>query len=329
MTRRRGRTPVQVWGAGVALLVVAAACTSNSTGATTSPPASPTSPASAGPSSAVSPVADAQEDALATWANFWDVWARERAAEEPDLSSLEEIASADVVQQFEDQLELDRGSGFRVATEVESYPDVVEHVGDRALIAACTVTEETSEPEGGGAPVLQTFRRYYEAELRKDSDHWIVASLAPDASREDCIPAELEREVVAAYEAFWNALFTAADPPDPGHPQVSGTMAGEQHEVVVSLLSDLRDRGAALRGRPETHAEMIDLGIGRAVVRDCQLIPQDHGVYDLESGERQDDIPPVEPGQRDIRSAHLERTAGGWKVIELDGQTDVSCEFTS
>ena len=86
-------------------------------------------------------------------------------------------------------------------------------------------------------------------------------------------------------------------------------------------------RALRLRGRPETHPELSEFGLGTAVIVDCQALPDDWGAFDLASGEPRPDILEVVPGQRDARQTFLVMEDGRWKVALLRGSTNVECEF--
>ncbi len=46
----------------------------------------------------------------------------------------------------------------------------------------------------------------------------------------------------------------------------------------------------------------------------------------IETGERLDDIPAVRDGQLDLTSAVMVLEDGAWKVSDVQGQADVSCD---
>ena len=114
--------------------------------------------------------------------------------------------------------------------------------------------------------------------------------------------------------------------------RAAGSLAlvGGQAEdlVLAQRLADHQARGVALRGRPVLHPEMVEVrSPTELVILSCSEPASDYGVYDIDSGERLPDEPPVREGQRDLQSAVMVIEDDLWKVSDLQGQVDFACEF--
>ena len=105
-------------------------------------------------------------------------------------------------------------------------------------------------------------------------------------------------------------------------------MCIRDRSLIVDLLGDHQARGVALRGRPVLHPEVIEVrSPTELVILSCMEPATEYGVYDIESGERLDDVAPVRNGQRNLESAVMVLEDGVWKVSDLQGQVDFACEF--
>ncbi len=165
--------------------------------------------------------------------------------------------------------------------------------------------------------------------LERADSGWRVTSI--ETVSDHCVPVELDdtavAEIVAAYEEYWDRRPEFLDPPDPSSPVIDEVATGGTSEFLRDLAQRMLDEGAALRGRPETHPELSEFGLGTAVIVDCQGLPDDWGAFDLATSEPRSDILEVVPGQRDARQTFLVMEEGRWKVALLRGSTDVECEF--
>ena len=73
---------------------------------------------------------------------------------------------------------------------------------------------------------------------------------------------------------------------------------------------------------------MIEVrGLDEIVLLTCYEPSVEYGLYDIATGDRLDDEPPVRPGQRNLQSAVLILDGDTWKVSDLQGQADFPCEF--
>ncbi len=323
-----GRSPALgrgVVAVGLVCLSVFAACNRGSSGTEPTSPTSPDPPTtSVAPSTSTSvatatTVPDVTADVLAAWEGFWEAWAAVRASEDLDPAPLEAVADPGVVEGAVALFERQRQSGLgAVETEVVTHGEVTEVGAGEAMVEDCVLLSP-SFTESVGV--------WYQADLRDNGSGWLVADLRIRSSG-GCVPGEMARDAIAAYEAYYDAEPRFWDPPDPDHPLISEVLAEPQLSFVVGLLEEHEERGVAVRGRPTTHPEVIELvSSTELVILSCNEPHPDYGVYDLETGERLSDEPPVSEGQRDLQSAVMLLDEGKWKVSDFQGQVDFACEF--
>jgi hypothetical protein len=143
-----------------------------------------------------------------------------------------------------------------------------------------------------------------------------------------CVPAGIAEAAIQGYEDYWDARLVFWDPPDPDHPLVAETLVEPQLSFIRDLLVEHRDRGVALRGRQTSHPEIIEVRSATDVaILDCHDQDPERGVFDLETGERLDDIAPIDEGQRDLHSAVMLLEGGRWKVSDVQGRSKVDCDY--
>lgn len=215
--------------------------------------------------------------------------------------------------------ERQRESGLGpVEIDVVSFAKVTVDGSERAVIEDCVLLSP---------PLTDTTGVWYRAELVLEDRGWVVSDLRiPSAG--GCVPAEMAADAMAGYEAYYDAHSQLWDPADPDHPLLDQVLAEPQKSFIVGLLEAHRARGVALRGRPSTHPEVIELrSPTELVILDCFEPAPNFGLYDVETGERLADEPPVREGQRNLRSAVMVFEQGRWKVADLQGQVDFTCEF--
>ncbi|MEM7093716.1 MAG: hypothetical protein AAF567_11995 [Actinomycetota bacterium] len=141
-----------------------------------------------------------------------------------------------------------------------------------------------------------------------------------------CVPAGIAEEAIAGYEAYWDARVEFWQPADPSNPLVEQTMSGIHLDLIRGLLSDHEASGLELRGRAETRPEVVEVRSATEIaVLDCAVQDTERGLYDAR-GARLADIPPVRDGQTDLNSAVMILEDGVWKVSDVQGQADVSCD---
>lgn len=293
------------------------ATTNSDTSVVTSPTSTTSNPTTATSSSSTTTVATSVE-VLQAWDAFWQAWATVRASEDLDPAPLEAVATPDVVAGAVALFERQRESGSGpVETEVVTHGAVTEVASGEVAVEDCVLLSP-SFTESVGV--------WYQADLRNSGSDWIVADLRIRSG--GCVPEEMAAAVISAYDAYYDARETFWDPSDPDHPLVTEVLAEPQLSFIVDLLREHEEWGVALRGRPATHPEVIELvSLTEVVILSCNEPDPEYGVYDLATGQRLPDEPPVRDSQRDLQSAVMVLEGGKWKVSDLQGQVDFECEF--
>ena len=261
-----------------------------------------------------------EEDLAGVWEAFHAAWVEQAAADDPDPAAFEDVATDpdDVVE----ALIALRGDSRLVTTETELWPRF-EVQDDNAEVEDCAIVAQHPD---GQPDSLATVTIGWEATAVATDDGWRI----DDARQLDlfCIAEELNDELLAAYRAFREAKDAAWDPPDPDHPDLERTMAGEQLEFIRELLVEHQREGIVVRDpAPVDQAVVFELGIGEATVSDCAEQVPERGAFALETGERLDDlIPPIRAGQLDLQSVELKRgDDGAWRVVDQAGTRDTNC----
>ena len=168
---------------------------------------------------------------------------------------------------------------------------------------------------------------WYEADLIRTELGWIVDDLRI-RSAGGCVPKTTADAAITGYESFYSGWAEFWDPADPTSPRIDDVLAEPQLSIIVDLLVDHQSRSVALRGAPTTHPEVIEVrSPTEVVILSCLEPSPEYGLYDIETGDRLDDVPPVADGQRNLESAVMVLENGFWKVSDLQGQVDFSCEF--
>lgn len=132
-------------------------------------------------------------------------------------------------------------------------------------------------------------------------------------------PADVEADVVAAYEASWLNLLAAGDPPTADAPELAEHATGDALEGFRSTLASYAAEGIAFRGTIEFDARATQVGADTAVVEDCGLDRTELVV--IATGEVAEDSDDA----RDGLVADLVLEDGAWKVSRLRDDPQV-CE---
>jgi hypothetical protein len=120
-----------------------------------------------------------------------------------------------------------------------------------------------------------------------------------------------EAAVVAAYEAHWQALLAAGDPPDPQSPGLAETMTGDALRSAQNFMSTNAAEGLVLRGTYTHEADVTSVTDTTATIEDCgedgtSLVVATTG----ESVEAPDETP-------EGVVADLAKENGAWKVSTI------------
>ena len=260
------------------------------------------------------------EELAAVWEAFHAAWVEQAAVDDPDPAVFEDVAADPdgVVEALIAQ----RGDSRLVTTDAELWPrfDIDR---DRAEVVDCAIVAQHPD---GQPDSIATITIGWEATAVVTEDGWRIG----EARQLDlfCIAEELNDQLLDAYREFREAKDAAWDPPNPDHPDLERTMAGEQLEFIRELLVEHQREGIVVRDpAPVDQAVVFELGIGEATVSDCAEQVPERGAFALESGERLDDlIPPIRAGQLDLQSVELKRgDDGAWRVVDQAGTRDTNC----
>jgi hypothetical protein len=118
-----------------------------------------------------------------------------------------------------------------------------------------------------------------------------------------------EDEVLAAYRTAIDAVEAAFDPPDPNHPDLLATHAGDSLEGLQATLEQIVNETVLYVGAIEPHPTVKSLVADEAVIEDCsvnheQLI--DRATREPKSDETEEVV---------LIESHLARIDGTWKII--------------
>ena len=265
--------------------------------------------------------------AVAAYADFLSALTAAMEAGDPDHPELARVATGDalinaqaIVVSLVDEQRVARGEivPSLETIEVSEGSATLEDCYRLDLIEYGADTDEQVADRGGA-------RFEATAVLRHGEDgRWVVTEFAEG---DVCAPANIATTVTDRYLAFWDALWDAADPPDPDHPGLADTAAGDHLVGLQAQLTQLRDDGHVRRGRGIESPVVVYVTAHdtQALVRDCVEENPETGVYDATSGDRIDGG--IEPGQRTQLETRLEVLDGDWRVVHVRvEEEDSSCE---
>jgi hypothetical protein len=257
---------------------------------------------------------------IGAWDAYWDAWVKVRASDDLDPAPLALVASPDVVDAALTLFERQRSSGGLgpVDTEVVLHATVTDWDADRAIVEDCVLLAPSFTDAVGV---------WHQADLTRTGQGWIVDAVRiPRAG--GCVPKTMADAAIGGYEAYYEAEAEFWDPADPDSQLIDDVLAEPQRSFILNLLEEHEAQGVALRGQPTTHPEVIEVrSPTELVILSCSEPDPDYGLYDVDTGERLPDEPPVRDGQRDLQSAVMVLEGGTWKVSDLQGQVDFACEF--
>ena len=221
----------------------------------------------------------------------------------------------DAISLFERQRSSGQGP---VETDFELHPVIETVEPDRATVDDCVLlTPSFTEAVGV----------WHEADLVRTDQGWIVDDIRI-RSAGGCVPMDMADAAISGYEAYYEAEAEFWDPANPTSPLIDEVLTDPQKSFIVGLLEEHQSQGIALRGQPTTHPEVIEVrSPTEVVILSCSEPDPSYGLYDIGTGERLPDEPPVQDGQRDLQSAVMVLDGGLWKVSDLQGQVDFECEF--
>lgn len=134
---------------------------------------------------------------------------------------------------------------------------------------------------------------------------------APRSTTTTTDPADVEAEVIEAYEAAWEDFFRAGDPPDPDAPFLADHRTGENLTSTRNGLAGFRSEGVVATGSFETGIVSVSVDGDTASIEDCGL-----DLTELRSAAT-GAVVAAPPGERDGLDVELVREEGAWKVQRL------------
>lgn len=265
-----------------------------------------------------------------------------------NLPELRAAAIGQALQDARERVRANRKNGVLTTGELEPSATTAEvdwSGGDQATVSDCVLNGlshvEADQPDVIAAEADGT-RRPVEAELVRTSDGWMVSQVEmpqdedTDNPQEDppflrgpmpdgppsCAPPELEQELLARYQAFWDAFdrafgFGRTGPANPDDPALAETQVDPQLSESREFFGRLRSEGRTSRGeRNERHPWI--LGVTDfdqvAFIADCVRLGESATV-DLATGEV---VEENEAGQLNHYESQMVRVEGSWKVKSVD-----------
>lgn len=259
----------------------------------------------------------AAEGAGDAWVAMWDGAERLVTDQTVARTEIDAVATAEVADQLETIFSPEVAGDVEIAARTfENQPVLIDIGNGMVQIDDCL---QVTPPDT--APFV-----WFAGTATAEDGSWRITSIEPKALG-GCVPAEIAEPAIAGYEAYWDARVEFWEPADPNHPLVEQTLTGPQLEVIRDLLIEHEQRGLVLRGRAETHPEVVQItSATELTILDCMIQDPDRGVFDAATGERTDDIAPVTGDQRDLRSTVMVLEDGRWKVSDVQGQANVRCD---
>lgn len=139
-----------------------------------------------------------------------------------------------------------------------------------------------------------------------------ATTAARAASTVPTTTADPQAEVVARYQAYWEARFAANQaPPDPDDPALAEYATGQQLEQVRAETRDNLEKGLALRQSEDPAGsgtvKVVSLAADEATLQEC--VVDDDVVYRYATGEIVDDA----VATYNVEGTML-RVGGSWKL---------------
>jgi hypothetical protein len=213
--------------------------------------------------------------------------------------------------------------------------------GGQATIVDCLLNGlghvEADHPDVVVAQANGT-RRPVEAVLSRTSNGWAVTRVEmpqdeDTANRQkgpsflrgpmpdgppSCAPPELEQELLARYQAFWDAFdrafgFGRDGPANPDDPALAETQVNPQLSDTRSAFRELNEKNQTSEGQPDSHRPWVlaSTDFDRvAIVADCVSLGES-STLDLDTGEV---VSTNSVGQVNYYETQLTMAKGAWKV---------------
>ena len=266
---------------------------------------------------------------MQVWESFWTAWDNLRFSTSQDVGELLTY-TIDVIAESQlsiIQAEVRVGGDQSSAREVRVAPQILNLTPNTAILEDCVLLFPWfNQITGMNMQAELTKQQPTAAESAAGLEgSWLITRLE---MRDfiGCVPAATAREVLTVYQQYWATRSAFFDPPNPESAALNRFLANPQLDFTRRQLEENQARGAALRGTPQTLPGITGfLNLNRLVIVDCQTPNPDFGLYDLDTGQRLDNIAPTRSGQRDLRETVMVFEGNRWKISEIRGDTDSNC----
>lgn len=291
--------------------------------------ATPTEPPPEAPDGeATEPSLSQSEQVAALWEDYHAAYLEQLGAEQIDPAAFDGLAVDPEAVAAQLTTERDALGNRLVSVEVEHWPEVrVVSDGREAEVTDCVIASQY--PATRGEEATATASSLWQVSVINAEDGWRVQSAT--AHGHLCIAAELNTELLSAYERWTEARKDWFDPPDPDHPLLDEVMTEPGLADMRANLEQLREEGIAVEDPRSdlSHAVVSDLGIGTARVTDCY--PASLGAISAVDSETRRPIdeanPDLEPDANNRMIVDFERQAdGGWLAVGYRAGANADCE---
>ena len=314
--------------------------------ATGLPPFSPR-PSAAAPVEA-SPLAPSDtEQIIQAYQAYTAAVSRALAEGDADLPELGASATDQALQDARARVRANRDDGVVTAGELQPSATTAElewSGGDEATVSDCVLNGLSHvDPERRERIVAEAdgTRRPVEAVLSRTSAGWVVSHVEmpqdpkmnnpqmdppflrgpmPDGPP-SCAPPELEQELLARYQAFWDAFdrafgFGRDGPANPDDPALAETQVDPQLSKTRDYFRRLRAENQTSRGVPDAHDPWV-LGVTdfdrKAFMADCVTLGESQTVdLDTKAVVQQNSS-----GQRDYYETEMVLSGASWKAAKF------------
>jgi hypothetical protein len=263
------------------------------------------------------------------------------------LPALAEVAAGQALKDARARVRANRDDGVVTTGALEPSVTVAEvdwSGGDEATVTDCVLNSLThvaaDDPDIVEAEATGT-RRPVKAKLLRTSDGWVVRRVEmpqdedSDNPQKDppflrgpmpdgppsCAPPELEQELLARYQAFWDAFdrafgFGRDGPADPDDPALAETSVDPQLSDTHTFFEELEEKNQTSQGDRDSRDPWV-LGVTdfdkTAFIADCVTLGASQTV-DLDGGEV---VERNKAGRLDYYEARLVHNEH-WQVAKLD-----------
>ncbi len=245
-----------------------------------------------------------------------------------DSEPLDGLAVPEVIESTLAPIELGRANldWLERLAEFEVQPSDVVVDGATATWAGCVASRfvaEGPEPLPGDRLLIERVS----AQLAIDGPTIVLTSYDVVADR--CLPVDhgldterLEDDAIAALSAPSAYL----DPPVVDEELVRQHRTGELVDGGVALAQSMLDQGLGFRATIEVRdVAVLGMAFGVVIVRSCEVLGADYGVYDLESGAPVQLDGVDEPGTEVTRTSQFVEEGGTWKMMTAETVVGISC----